>query len=137
MMEWRGAGGQRCLRYALYNCGFTRGNIIHGIHTARCSTFSVVWFRSLVELANGFSGIPIHAHFPYIWYVQCQFQVYEWALVCDSAGTFLIVQGALFMLFFATGIYFSSTGDFLEGEENRMYNLNLGELSSLLTHIPY
>lgn len=46
----------------------------------------------------------------------------------DDIGTFFIVQGATFMPFFATGIHFSSTGDFLEGEQNPMYNASLGKL---------
>lgn len=31
------------------------------------------------------------------------------------------------MPFFATGIHFSSTGDFLEGQQNPMYYSSLGE----------
>lgn len=46
----------------------------------------------------------------------------------DETGTFFIVQGATFMPFFDTGIHFSSTGNFLEGEENPMYNASLGKL---------
>lgn len=46
----------------------------------------------------------------------------------DDTGTFFIVQGATFMPFFATGIHFSPTGNFLEGEQNPMYNASLGKL---------
>lgn len=44
-------------------------------------------------------------------------------------GTFWIVQGTTLMPFFATGIHFSSTGNFLEGQQTPMYNASIGLLN--------
>ncbi|KAF7163920.1 hypothetical protein CNMCM6106_000692 [Aspergillus hiratsukae] len=52
-------------------------------------------------------------------------------------GAFWIVQGTTKMPFFATGTHFSSTGNFLEGQETPMYNASIGLYFVALTVLTF
>lgn len=52
-------------------------------------------------------------------------------------GTFWIVQGTTLMPFFATGTHFSSTGNFLEGQQTPMYNASIGSIRRIAFTIGY
>ncbi|EAW24524.1 putative plasma membrane ammonium transporter (Ato3) [Aspergillus fischeri NRRL 181] len=52
-------------------------------------------------------------------------------------GTFWIVQGTTLMPFFATGTHFSSTGNFLEGQQTPMYNASIAFYFVALTVITF
>ncbi|GFG18160.1 protein alcS [Aspergillus udagawae] len=52
-------------------------------------------------------------------------------------GTFWIVQGTTLMPFFATGTHYSSTGNFLEGQQTPMYNASIAFYFVALTVITF